>query len=285
MVVYMITSILQPMVKPIMGSVFGGGTPWTFADTTAFAFYDMNTGITDAGSGKVSAWNDSLGTTARNLAQGTGANRPTLTSDGGEFNGSTDFLFNSNPFMMNSTNGVIVMAVMSAPSAILATSEWILCEASSVSNNQHLVILGKDTASLDLGKDTQQIRNDANTVITGYGLNPNTNNAYDNTFKILVKKFDKVNNEISLRINGVNGDNTLSVAPTGTFTLNRFSLGALVRGVNLNYSELTLKGLVILDASISDVDSLRAEGYLAHLYEQTSLLPSDHPYRHAPPTL
>jgi len=260
-----------------------GALPWTLADTTAFAFYDMNTGITNAGSGKISAWNDFLGTTARNISQGTGNNRPTLTSNGVVFNGTSEFLFNANPFMMNSTNGVTVIAVIYAPPALVGLSQWIFCEGSSASINPHLVILGKDVVLGQTGLDTQQIRNDANTAVTAYGLNASTTTAYDSTFKLLTKKLNKVNNTISLRINGVNGNTPITYTPSGTFTLDRFSVGALVRSTNLNFAEFTLKGLAILDASISDADMLRAEGYLAHLYSQTALLPNDHPYKTNPP--
>jgi hypothetical protein len=281
----MLKSALQsPLKSALVGGINSDISLWTLADTQAFAFYDMNSGITDAGSGKISSWNDYLGTTARNISQGTGASRPTLTSDGVVFDGANDFLFNSNPFMLNSTNGVTVIAIVSAPPAPIGVSQWLLCEGSSASANPHLVILGKDTVTGQTGLDTQQIRNDANTLVTAYGLNASTTTAYDSTFKLLTKKLNKANNTISLRTNGVNGNTPITYTPSGTFTLNRFSIGALVRDTSLVFAEFTLKGLAILDASISDADMLRAEGYLAHLYSQTALLPSDHPYKTNPPT-
>ena len=285
MVVYMITSILQPILQNPLKSVFGGGTPWTFADTTSFAFYDMNTGITNAGSGKVSAWNDFLGTTARNLAQGTGANRPTLTADGVEFNGSTDFLFNSNPFIANSTNGVLIITVVSAPANTSVATQWSISEASTASTSPNLGLLCKDNALADYAKITQAMRNDANTNILTYGGNSGSGTAFDNTFKIICHKFDKTTGFITTWINGVIESSPLAFTLSGAFTMNRFAIGCLSRSSNINFWSGTYKGIGILDATVSETDRQRGEGYLAHLYSQTALLPSDHPYKVNPPTI
>lgn len=259
------------------------GTPWTFANTTSFAFYDMNTGVTDAGSGKVSAWNDFLGTSLRNLSQGTGANRPTLTADGVVFNGTTDFLFNGNPFMANSANGVIVITVVSAPANTSASAQWGISEANTASTNQNFTLLAKDNTVADYGKITQAMRNDANTNILTYGENSGSNIAFDNTFKILCHKFDKTTGLVTTWINGVVESSPAPFTLSGTFTLNRFALGCLSRSTNLSFWSGTYKGFCILDATISEEDRQKSEGYLAHLYSQQSLLPSDHPYKNIPP--
>ena len=260
------------------------GTPWTFADTTSFAFYDMNTGITNAGSGKVSAWNDFLGTTARNLAQGTGANRPTLTADGVVFNGTTDFLFNGNPFIANSTNGVLIITVVSAPANTSVATQWSISEASTASTSQNLGLLCKDNALADYAKITQAMRNDANTNILTYGGNSGSGTAFDNTFKIICHKFDKTTGFITTWINGVIEASPLAFTLSGAFTMNRFAIGCLSRATNINFWSGTYKGIGILNATVSETDRQRGEGYLAHLYGQTALLPSDHPYKVNPPT-
>lgn len=260
--------------------------PWTLSDlsSNAFAFYNFNAGVTDAGAGAVSEWTDVLGNSSRTLSQATGSNRPILTGDGVTFTrANNQFLWNTSPFMLNSVNGVIVMAILSAPPATVSVSEWILCEASSLSTNPNIVILGKDVNTGDLGKTTQAIRNDANSNIISYGVNTNSAEAFDNTFKLIWNRFSKITNQITSSVNGVQGASPQSFTLTGTFTLDRFSLGALVRATNLNYANLTLKGLAILDASLSTDNIQRSEGYLAHLYSQTSLLPANHPYKNNPP--
>jgi hypothetical protein len=259
------------------------GTLWTFADTDAFAFYDMNTGITDAGSGKVSAWTDFLGTSARNLAQGTGVNRPTLTADGVVFNGTTDFLFNGNPLIANSANGVLIVAVVSAPANTSSSAQWSIAEASTSSTIPNLGLLSKDNIVADYGKITQAYRNDANTNILSYGGNSGSGTAFDNTFKIICHKLDKTTGFVTTWINGVIEASPLAFTQSGTFTLNRFSIGCLSRATNLSFWSGTYKGLGILDATVSENDRQRSEGYVAHLYNVESLLPADHPYKNSPP--
>lgn len=57
-----------------------GNPPEPITALTPAAWYRYGLGITDAGGGAVSAWADQSGN-ARNAAQGTGANRPTLNAD------------------------------------------------------------------------------------------------------------------------------------------------------------------------------------------------------------
>jgi hypothetical protein len=261
------------------------GTPWTLADlgSDAFAFYDMNTGITDAGSGKVSAWNDFLGNALRNLSQATGGNRPTLTVDGVAFNGTSDYIFNTNPFMANSANGVTVMAIMSAPANTSSSARWSVAEGSTASTIQNMTLLAKDNIVADYGKITQALRNDANVNILTYGGNSGAGTAFDNTFKLLSVNFNKSTGFITTSINGVVESPPLAFTSSGVFTLNRFSLGAFVRSMVLNYSSMTIKGMAFLNATISTDDHQRSEGYLCHLYNRTDLLPVGHPYKTNPP--
>lgn len=274
-------------MKPIGGDVLKSVTSnssWTFSvlGSNAFVFYDMNTGVIDAG-GAISQWRDFLGNQLRDIAQTTEGRRPTLTAEGVYFNGTT-FLSNANPFMLNSQNGVVVLALISGSPAVVGSSDWIFCEASSVNTNPHMILLAKDTMLGKIELDTQQIKNNSNLIVTPIGLNTSTNTVYDGTFKIITKKFDKINNQITSRINGVPGNTPQTISLSGTFTLNRYSLGALVRASSLNFADFTLKGLAVLDASLSDADLLRAEGYLCHLYNHQELLPTDHPYKNNPPS-
>jgi hypothetical protein len=281
----MLKSALQPFLKSANNSITGEGIQfWNLSNTTSFAFYNMFLGVADAGGGKVSAWNDALGTTARNASQATGANRPTITSNGVVFNGTTEFLFNNNPFMANSANGVMIVAVVSAPNST-ASAEWSISEASTSSTIPNLGLLSKDNLIIDYGKITQAMRNDANTNILTYGGNSGGSIAFDNTFKIICHNLDKSTGFVTTWINGVIESPPLAFALSGSFTMNRFSIGCLSRATNLNFWSGTYKGIAILDALVSEADRQRAEGYLAHLYTQTALLPVDHPYKTTPPLI
>jgi hypothetical protein len=127
------------------------------------------------------------------------------------------------------------------------------------------------------------MRNDANTNILTYGNNSGSGVAFDNTFKIICHKFDKTTGFITTWINGVIESSPLSFTLSGTFTMNKFAIGCLSRASNLSFWEGIFKGISVLDATVSETDRQRSEGYLAHLYNQTALLPSDHPYKNSAP--
>ena len=273
----MLKSILQPMLK----SVLSGNNYWTLDNTTTLQWHDMYQGITDAGSGKVSAWNDALGTSERNLEQGTDANRPTLTADGVVFNGATDFLFNTNPYLTNLSGGFHVICIMSVPVKNDSNAEDCFVEASTASVNQNNRFICKDNIIADYGKITQAMRNDDNTNILTYGGNTGAGIAFDNTFKII--EYIDTTTQISTAINCIAESSPITYSRSGVFTLNRYSMGAMVRSTTLNYASMTLKCKAVFPANISLSDREKAQGYLAHYYNLSSLLPSNHPYKNKPP--
>lgn len=277
----MLKSILQPVLRSPLEGLFGGNNYWTLANTTTYQFHDMLQGVTDAGSGKVSAWNDALGNTLRNVSQSTGANRPTLTADGVVFNGTTDFLFNSNPYLYALSGGFHVICIMSAPANTSSSAQDGFVEASTSSTNPNHRILCTDNIIIDYGKITQASRNDANTNILSYGGNTGSNNAWDNTFKMI--EYTDTTTQISTTINCVNEATPITYSRSGILTLNRYSMGAMARSTNLNFKPMTLKCKAVFPANISLEDRQKAQGYLAHRYNVTSLLPSDHPYKTNPP--
>jgi hypothetical protein len=279
----MLKSILQPMLQSTLKSVLGDNNYWTLANTTTLQWHDMLQGITDAGSGKVSAWNDALGNTLRNVSQSTGANRPTLTTNGVEFNGTSDFLFNSNPYMYALSGGFHVICIMSAPANTSSAAQDGFVEASTASITPNYRILCKDNIIADYGKITQASRNNTSTNFFFFGGNTGLSNAWDNTFKII--EYIDTTTQISTAINCVAESSPITYSRSGSLTLNRYSVGAMVRSTNLNFMSMTLKCKAVFPANISLSDRQKAQGYLAHRYNVASLLPGDHPYKSSPPTI
>lgn len=80
------------------------------------AWYDATVGVTDAGSGAVSAWADQSGN-GRDLAQGTAGSRPTTgtrTQNGRnviDFDGTADFLDASSAFTQGTSDTVFVVCL------------------------------------------------------------------------------------------------------------------------------------------------------------------------------
>lgn len=260
---------------------FASYTPWTPADTLVLAFYDMLQGVTDVGGGKISAWNDAIGNSLRDVTQANAANRPTLTNEGVVFNGTTDLLTNNAPFLYQHVSGVHIMAIISAPPNTLSASQRGISEASSISTNQNYSLLCKDNDTGNFGRTTQAIRNDANVDVIAYGGNAGTNTAWDNTFK-LVEHID-TKTQIKTSINCIDSVTPINYTRTGTLTLDRFAIGAMRRSSSLAFMNMTLKGLAILPATVSEIDRQKMQGYLCHRYNLSNILPSNHPYKTTPP--
>ena len=99
--------------------------------------------------------------------------------------------------------------------------------------------------------------------------------AFDGTFKILHWK--DTGTEISGRINGgVAG--VVSYTRSGTFTVNRFCIGGVLRSTFAAGFTGNIKEIIISSPN-SDSDRQKIEGYLAHKWGLTGYLPNDHPYK------
>lgn len=250
-------------------------------DIGALAWYDMLSGITDAGSGAVSQWND-LTTNARHISQSSGTSRPTLTADGVSFDGSNDHLFNTTPFMCNSANGVHIIAIVSGvPYATL--TRRTLCEASTTSTSPRYQMLCKDTGVGQESLLTQEIRNDASATQASYGLNSGTTPVWDSTFK-MVEQIDTLT-QIKTSVNCVPESTPISYTRSGTYTFDRFCLGGQLSSSFANASQGVFKALAIFPANISASDLEKAQGALAHRHSVTSLLPTGHAYKTNPPLI
>ena len=113
----------------------GGGGAWSPSDLGAdlLAWYDASdAGTVTESAGSVSQWDDKSGNN-RHVSQGSGANQPTYngTNEVDFDSDSSQYLFNSSPFMYN--NGSADMYIVG--SAIVTAFGSIVAEGSSSSGN------------------------------------------------------------------------------------------------------------------------------------------------------
>jgi len=95
---------------------------------------------------------------------------------------------------------------------------------------------------------------------------------------------DRVVDRVNGMTSAVTKDSGTATSSTGA--VYNFSIGR-TGDYNAQYlpNGSRLKGFICVPSAISDADAQKLEGYYAHLCGLTSLLPSDHPYKTAAPTI
>jgi len=222
------------------------------------AWYDGSDAatITDAGSGKVSAWNDKSGN-SRHLLQGTGANRPTW--DGVNTitaNGTSEYLTNSSPFMY--ANGSIMVSGVFKSNA--PTAGRSLFGEGRTSNSTPIYQTMHNFASgLENNDVYGYIRNDANSVLLANTLGFGTTFFDDNWH---VFNWIDTGSQITVVVDGVAGTTPRAYTRSGAMTLNTFSLFALVRTTIGNYMPGSGREFVISNI-LNDAKINKLNAYLA----------------------
>ena len=130
----------------------------------------------------------------------------------------------------------------------------------------------------DLTRMSAYVRNDAGSTLIGQP--PLTAGAWDSTQNIMM--FRDTGEAVSSRLFG-GAETSSAYSRSGTLTMNRFSLGAILRNSPSNYAQGSLNEVIIC-SNLSDADREIMEGYLAHKWGLTDNLDLEHPYRsEAPP--
>lgn len=247
-------------------------TPALLLNTFNLAWYDANDASTITIATGVSQWNDKSGN-ARNLTQGTGGSQPTYDAVNKKvtFNGSSQYLFNSSPFMY-ANNQIAIYAVVNVTGVNGAT---LIGEGSSASGNP-VYQFGNKNASPN-SDVAGFLRNDALTTavssVNGFGVT-----AFNATKK-LVRILDS-GSVMNSYVNGSNGTAAVAYTRSGVLTINRFSLGCLLRTTPSQYATGDVHEIVICT---NDTYGLILEGYLAWKWGLQADLPSWHPYKSSAP--
>lgn len=246
---------------------------WTPANMTTLAWYDADdaTTITES-SGAVSQWDDKSGN-ARHISQLSAGLKPTYTTGQIAFDGTNDYLFNTSPFMY--ANGEINIFIVC--SVFADTDKRIISEGSSTDGDP---IYAVQTINPVGDKLSARIRNDSGTNLsTGVALS--SASAFDDTKKLY--QWGDNGSQLSGRVNS-DDLQTSAYTRSGTLTLDRFSVGALLRSSSASHANIDVNEIVITS---NLVDSSReiVEGYLAHKWGIEASLQSGHPYKSSAPTV
>lgn len=185
--------------------------------------------------------------------------RPTWNFNGGlpylNFDGSNDVIFRSADLGLYNSNGhSLFMAVRANP----ATSAQIFAEGQTPDATPFYSIRADNVTASTLGVG---IRNDANSTLLTFGSL--ATNFWNNTDQVVgvTDSFGTV----SAYLNGVPVGTPASYTPSGTLTINRTALGALIRNTTSSWFATRVYALVAVKRVISATERKLLVGYLGKL--------------------
>jgi hypothetical protein len=256
--------------------MFGGQTLWTPANTTEALWFDAadSSTITTV-SGAISQWNDKSGN-ARNITQGTAANRPALTANGlnslavATFDGSNDILSTSSAGAI----GVLNVSIIALFRYVSASGEDLPMGLGQTADGSKIRAFYRASGGTTQGYATWS--ND----ITASSLSTDTGGGF-HIFEAV-----QSSNQVSLWRDG-NADSvlprTLPTTPLAIQT-DAFSIGSLTGSAVATYqANIAVAEVLVFYSAISTDIRQRSEGYMAHKWGLTANLPAGHPYKSAPP--
>lgn len=241
---------------------------WSPAEITTALWLDAADAstITESG-GAVSQWDDKSGN-ARNAAQATEANRPTLLANGIggkpslQFDGVDDYLINAAAGLPLGSSARSLFVVYRP--LVLTGANSVVSQGEFNSTGQWFALQFRQTPSGDpyfAGFNADLSSGDAITLdskIAGV--------TYNGTNVILYK----------------NGTLKSSAARTLNTTGNTFSVGSSPG--QAEFANGLIGEIVMTSSVLSTLDRQRVESYLAHKWGLTANLPADHPYKTVGPT-
>ena len=259
--------------RGFLGTSSGAG-PWTPSDlgSDLLRDWDASLGVSHTANA-INAWEDQV--TGQVLAQGSGGAQPIWNgSDQIDFNGTTHYLFDTNPFMY--ANGEICIFWVGGSVGTISAGQFLMEGRSTNANPAYFA------AEADTGGDLDQIscflRNDAGTALLSH---PNISAAgvLDDTEKILC--WQDTGSVYDSYVDGVVGTQQ-AYTRSGTVTLDRVAIGANLRTTVANYNDCFVRRLLVTNVLSTD-DRQKMEGFLAHNY--TNNLQVGHPYYSEAPTV
>ena len=279
-----------PGIKASSGTVYGdnfvvmqytadGNAPedWTpnqLTGLTVAAWYKSDTGTT-ATTTLLSAWADQS-VNSNNMAQSASANQPTvaLTQVNGypaiQFDGTTSFMDGSHSTTMNMATDGVSIFVVQAPTKFNALG---IAKGGIYGKIDTYEVSTKDDINYEFFNATDQFISAA-----GVGLT--------STFQIVGWVTDK---DHDLDGHGgifVDGTNQYTATAT-TYETGANNSSGLLMGKN-NAGQFyagSIAEIVVIKGELSTGQRQQVEGYLAQKYATWPLLPNDHPYKYAKPTI
>ena len=253
-------------------TVYLAAAGWSPTSVSPLAWYDAADAATIVQSGgTVSQWNDKSGH-GRNVAQAIATNQPAYSVGAVSFDGTNDYLWSSSPFMW--TNGQVDVYLVATVNA--ATDARLVAEAYSLTKTSLYSIV--EVHNTNQSMMCAFIRNSTNaTLFNHQALSPA--GAFDNTEKIY--QWSDTATNLSGRVNG-GTETSIGYSRSGMLLLDRFSIGALLRGSASAYALASIREIVIT-SKLSDADRMALEGCLAQKWSLATNLPPGHPYKDSAP--
>ncbi len=278
-----VKSIIEGLVLVVVGLLAGRAEAqsWTPSNITVAAWYDAADAGTVLTSGSaVTNWLDKSGNN-RHVAQTNSTQQPSYASSIITFDGTTNFLFNSSPFVyaMGSVDVYMVAAVNTDSDRRIVSETSIFTNSTIYAPAQTCQGTGAVTSCM-----SAFVRNDTNattfwntTQLSAIGaFNINTNNLYH---------WRDSGTSFAGRVAG-GSPTTVSYTRSGTVTVNRFAIGAVgPRLSSTNGSTFVNAGIreIVITGILPDSNREKMEGYLAHKWSLQTNLPQNHPYKNEPP--
>lgn len=246
-----------------------GPTRWTIDSqlTTHERWKGRDIGSITESSGVVSAW---VGKNATSLAQGTGAQRPSLSATGGgSGNPSIDFTASGGPDQLAAT----VAAYTGTQLTVFLVGKF-----GSASGNYARLFSGYNAAAAGDENNTssftiQRLGTNATVQVQRNGAQIGVATVTYDAWFIICLEFSGTQGRMS--ING--GTPGAWVNSSGAFNIDTWWMGYNITGA--------YQDVIVLPSLLSAEDRARANGDIAHDLSLTSVLPSDHTYKTDPPYL
>lgn len=242
--------------------------------------YDATVGVTQV-AGAVSQWNDQSDG-ARHLTQVTPASQPTYSATGFDgarpgvtFDGVADIMLYNSLVGLFAANGNTIYIVVKP--IIPSPGKFIFAENSSLASQPYYGYRCSTVAGQAVDLDAF-VRSDTGASYSGIvapgGIIANA--------PVLLELQD-LGTTRQARVNGVPMSGVV-VARTGTFTFDRFSIGASCPSSGpTNFYNVTIAEIITC-TSIHTLEQIQYnEGMLAWKWGLQGLLPVDHPYKSAAP--
>jgi hypothetical protein len=253
---------------------------WTPSQASPSAWYAPDS-FTVTASNTISQWSDKMGNSARLLFQSTGSAQPVYSNSAAWFNNSTTVISSTNPFCYAAGSMTLLFVAKGTNTLTGTTAPSIFSETSTAANNP---VYAVDISRADIVRDGMRVflRNDAGSYIDGtigegkYGAG----GVFVNSVKLC-----SIYDSGSSYTNHVDGTNYLAFAytRTGSFTLDRMSLGGWQRAALALPFNGFIYEVIISAPAMTESNRLKCEGYLAWKYSLQGNLPADHPYKASAP--
>jgi hypothetical protein len=251
--------------------------PWTPIEVQAELWLDANDADTiTQSSGFVSLWEDKSGN-GRNAQQATGDNQPAI---------GVTTLNGRNVISFNGTGSFFKVADFYAP----LTNVYSVVQTGSTTGAQHIVRKGYTTTSNSFEYLLRMNNQDYQVVLTQeVGVTATLTVATQVTTSPKILGYDWNGGSVFLYRNGTSlggiaaslnqfdATQELRIGASHTSTSDDSAPTGVLNGY--------IAELVLVSGSLNTADRQKLEGYLAHKWGLTSVLPSGHPYTEVAPTI